>query len=54
MIKDPNNEAHCKKVFDNLRINQEGWEHYLLIGNIRTYPKTYIIVKVIRFKNKEI
>jgi len=50
MIKTPNNEEHCKKVFDNLGINQEGWENYLLIGNTRTYPKSYIIVKVIRFK----
>ena len=50
MIKNPNNEEYCKKVFDNLRINQEGWENYLLIGNTRTYPKSYIIVKVIRFK----
>ena len=50
MIKNPNSEEHCKKVFDNLQINNDEWEKYLLIGNIRTYPKTYIIVKVIRFK----
>lgn len=50
MIKNPNNEEHCKKVFDNLEINKEGWKNYLLIGNIRMHPKSYIIVKVIRFK----
>jgi hypothetical protein len=48
--KHPNNQEHCEKVFDNLEINQEGWKNYLLIGNIRTYPKTYVIIKVIRFK----
>lgn len=52
MAKNPNNEEHCKKVFDNLQVNNDEWEKYLLIGNIRTYPKTYIIVKVIRFKTK--
>ena len=50
MRKNPNNEEYCKKVFDNLGINKEGWSTYLLIGNTRTYPKSYIIVKVIRFK----
>lgn len=50
MRKHPTNEQHCKKVFDNLRINEKGWENYLLIGNIRTYPQVYIIVKAIRFK----
>lgn len=49
--KHPNNKEHCEKVFDNLSINKEGWENYILIGNIRTYPKTYVIIKIIRFKN---
>ena len=50
MKKKPNDEEHCKQVFDNLGINKIGWENYLLIGNIRPYPKTYIVVKVIRWK----
>lgn|SRR3989344_3039457 len=50
MKQRPNNKEHCEKVLDNLQINNDAWEKYLLIGNIRTYPKTYIIVKVIRFK----
>ena len=50
MRKNPNNEEQCKKVFDNLQINKDNWENYLLIGNIMKYPKTYVIVKVIRFK----
>ena len=48
--KNPNNEEHCKKVFENLHINEPGWENYFLIGNTKPYPKSYIIVKVIRFK----
>lgn len=50
MRKSPNSKEHCEKVFDNLRLNDEEWEVYLLIGNIRKYLKTYIIIKVIRFK----
>lgn len=50
LAKDPNNEVHCNKVFDNLQINNDEYEKYLLIGNIKAYPKTYIIVKLIRFK----
>ncbi len=50
MKKNPNNEEHCKKVFDNYHINDNKYEHYLLIGNTRVHPKSYIIVKVLRFK----
>ncbi|MDO8537403.1 MAG: hypothetical protein Q7S21_00800 [archaeon] len=49
---DPNNEAECKKLFDNLRLFDQEWKKYLLVGNIHKSPKTYIIIGVLRFKNK--
>ncbi|MDI6737231.1 MAG: hypothetical protein QME12_01820 [Nanoarchaeota archaeon] len=52
MRKKPNSEEHCKELIDNYHIGKEGYEHYLLIGNIRFYPTTYVIVKVVRFKVK--
>lgn len=50
MRKKPNNGEHCKKLIDNYHIGEEGYEHYLLIGNLKYHPITYVIVKVIRFK----
>ena len=50
MRKHPDDEEYCKKLGDNLHISDDSYEKYLLIRNIKNYPKTYIIVKVIRFK----
>ncbi len=52
MMKDPNNNEHCIKLVENYHVDEANYEHYLLIGNIRTYPKTYVVVKIIRFKVK--
>ena len=53
MRKNPNSEEHCQKVFDNLRLTDKEWSKYFLVGNIHKSPKTYVIVGVLRFKNKE-
>lgn len=50
MREKPNDKAHCEKLGENYHINDPNYEHHLLIGNLRTYPKTYVIVKIIRFK----
>ena len=52
MRKLPNDTEHCMKVFDNLRLTDEGWEKYFLVGNLHKAPKTYVIVAVLRFKKK--
>lgn len=52
MKKNPNSQEHCKKLIDNYHVNDENYEHYVLIGNIKQYPTTYIVVKLIRFKKK--
>jgi hypothetical protein len=52
MKKSPNDETHCKRLAENYGIGDEDWEHYLLIGNLRKFPKTYVVVKIIRFKVK--
>ncbi|HII16041.1 MAG TPA: hypothetical protein HA362_07045 [Nanoarchaeota archaeon] len=48
----PNSEEHCKKLIKNYHVGEEGYEHYLLIGNLRFHISTYVIVKVVRFKVK--
>ncbi len=53
MRKNPNNEEHCKKVFDNFQLSNNEWKKYFLVGNIHKNPKTYIIVGVLRYKKKE-
>jgi len=50
MRQKPNSEEHCIKLKDNYHIGEENYLHYILIGNIRKYITTYIIVKLIRFK----
>jgi hypothetical protein len=50
MKPDSNNYNHCIKLKKNYHIEDKDYEVYLLIGNIRKWPKTYEIVKVIRFK----
>lgn len=50
MRQNPNSEEHCMKLKDNYHIGEEDYLHYVLIGNIRKYTTTYIIVKLIRFK----
>lgn len=50
MRQKPNSEEHCMKLKDNFHIEEENYLHYILIGNIRKYTNTYIIVKLIRFK----
>ena len=53
MRLDPNSEEHCMKLKENYGIDKENWLHYILIGNIRKYTTTYVIVKIIRFKIDE-
>ncbi len=53
MRKNPNSEEYCMKLKENFHIGDEDYLHYILIGNIKKYPKTYIIIKLIRFKVKE-
>lgn len=52
MKQNPNDKDHCEKLSDNYHIGDSEYEHYVLIGNIRQYPTTYIVVKLIRFKSK--
>ena len=53
MRKNPNDEEHCKKVFENLRLQDNEWKKFFLVGNIHKSPKTYVIVGLLRYKNKE-
>ncbi len=53
MRQNPNSQEHCMKLKDNYHIGEEDYIHYILIGNIREYPTTYIVVKLIRFKISE-
>ncbi len=50
MKKNPNSREHCEKLKENFHIGDPEWKHYLLIGNLKKHPKSYIIVKIIRFK----
>jgi hypothetical protein len=52
MKQKPNDYAHCGKLIDNFHLNDSNYEHYILIGNMRQYTKTYVVVKLIRFKVK--
>jgi len=49
----PNSEEHCMKLKNNYHIGEEDYLHYILIGNIRKYTTTYVVVKLIRFKIEE-
>lgn len=48
----PNSEEFCKELKNNYHIDDPDYEHYILIGNIKKYTTTYIIVKLIRFKTR--
>ena len=50
MKGDPSDREYCEKLKDNYHIGDPSYKYYLLIGNIKKYPRTYIVVKVIRFK----
>jgi hypothetical protein len=50
MKKNPNNYDHCVKLLENFHINDAQYEHFLLIGNLKRYPRTYVVVKLFRFK----
>ena len=50
MRQDPNSKDHCEKLSENYHIGDSDYVHYILIGNIRKYTKTYIVIKLIRFK----
>jgi len=52
MRKNPNSKEHCVKLKENYHIGEKDYVHYVLIGNIKKYPTTYIVVKLIRFKIK--
>ncbi len=52
MRQNPNSKEHCMKLKENYHIGERNYAHYVLIGNIRKYPATYIVVKLIRFKVK--
>ena len=50
--KNPNSKEHCEKLVENYHIGDKDYLHYILIGNIRKYTKTYIVIKLIRFKRE--
>lgn len=50
MRKNAGNEEQIK---DNLRLFDNEWNIYLLLGNIHKAPQTYIIIDVLRFKKEE-
>jgi len=54
MRQNPNSKEHCERLVENYHIGDEEYIHYILIGNIRKYTKTYVVVKLIRFKIGEI
>lgn len=49
MRKNAGKEENLK---DNLRLFDEDYEKFLLLGNIHKAPQTYIIIDVLRFKKK--
>ncbi len=51
MRKNPKKEENLK---DNLRLFDDEWNKYVLVGNIHKAPQTYIIIDVLRFKKKKI
>ena len=50
MRKNPNKETNLK---DNLRLFDQEYNKYILVGNIYKAPQTYVIIDILRFKNKE-
>ena len=53
MRQNPDSEEHCMRLKENYHIGEENYLHYILIGNIRKYITTYVVVKLIRFKIEE-
>lgn len=53
MKKNPDSLKHCEKIKKGYHIGDPNYEHYILVGNIKNYPKSYIVVKLIRFKKEE-
>jgi len=49
MRKNPTKEQQLK---DNLRLFDDEWNKYILVGNIHKAPQTYIIIDILRFKKK--
>ncbi len=49
MRKNPNDAT---KLAENLRLFDNEYDKYLLVGNIHKAPQTYIIINIFRFKNK--
>lgn len=47
MRKNPSNEVKC---FDNLRLTDNDYDKFFLVGNLFRHPKTYVIVNIFRFK----
>lgn len=47
MRKNPGKEINLK---DNLRLFDDDYEKYLLVGNMHKAPQTYIIIDLLRFK----
>ncbi|MBI4153912.1 hypothetical protein HY501_01115 [Candidatus Woesearchaeota archaeon] len=41
----------CMKVFDNLRVNDNDYEKYFLVGNLNFKRKTFGVISVLRFKS---
>lgn len=49
-----NPDADPSQVIDNLRIMDDNYKKYLIVGNLRAYPKSFVIISVIRFKKSEL
>jgi hypothetical protein len=47
--KNPGKEA---QVFENLRVKDEGYERYLLVGNQANHRSSYLVIGVIRWKRE--
>jgi len=50
IFKHPNDETGMEKVIDNLRLHDNEYEKYFLIGNINRFKKSWVIISVIRWK----
>jgi hypothetical protein len=50
MLGDSKNKDYCSKLFENYHIDDPTWKKWILIGNMKHHPQSYIVVKVIRFK----